>query len=667
MDKLAGTVIDSATDGGGVSLTPDQAAADYALIEKAADDYAKGIKAAADGLSTGDAFKKVADTAGNQGWMLAGAWFTRIVQMNDRINKAVHSTPTNDPSMGPALDRVVFSDAEKYRDGAAQVLAYDKRAGILARAGSFLSQSNEQTVNGNTGGVFNFVTNPLKWLESKMTQALTSVDLYQLKNDSRHPLIIANELGNRLLYVSTILIGVLSAGVAAAAKVLNIGSDMLGPALQVLGWLVDLPIKLLFGVGMGTTFVLPNMPFIIWVGCITGWVLLVIEAIIAAPLWAIMHLHPNGDDLTGRGGNGYSLVLSLLLRPVLMVFGMEAAIVISSVIGEFINKTFFEVFAQSTGSFTGISAVTALAMGTMVYFIVMFTFLKKCFGIIHQLPDQLLQWIGGGGSQLGQFANEFSHSAERAGSAGAGAAGWAAGGASLSNKLAGDRLLGKQRSLKDEKQASIKRAGDKLDKQLGEGTGLQMQSFPSMRHDGSWSGMNRAEKNVSAFTNAQLGVAGTDPEFGKQEFFDRFAQSEANDHAAYGGDAALAAHTIGSELMERNIQNHPNGGFLSRAVSRMEAPGGKALMNGADMKSATDTLATLKSKLNDTQANDLLGKAMQANKHGAALVREVKNLYKTEFKERETLPPPLVAASMEKAKDNSKHLRVLFIASNLTS
>ena len=78
---------------------------------------------------------------------------------------------------------------------------------------------------------------------------------------------------------------------------------MLGPALQVLGWLVDLPIKLLFGVGMGTVFVLPNMPFIIWVGCITGWVLLVIEAIIAA-LYGQSCLHPNGDDLTGRGGNG---------------------------------------------------------------------------------------------------------------------------------------------------------------------------------------------------------------------------------------------------------------------------------------------------------------------------------------------------------------------------
>ena len=30
-----------------------------------------------------------------------------------------------------------------------------------------------------------------------------------------------------------------------------------------------------------------------------------------------------------------------------MVFGMEAAIVISSVIGEFINKTFFEVLLRA--------------------------------------------------------------------------------------------------------------------------------------------------------------------------------------------------------------------------------------------------------------------------------------------------------------------------------
>ena len=76
-------------------------------------------------------------------------------------------------------------------------------------------------------------------------------------------------------------------------------------AIGIMGWFVDVPVKILMGTAMMTSYILPNMPFIIWIGCITGWVLLVIEAIIAAPLWAIMHLHPSGDDLTGRGGNGY--------------------------------------------------------------------------------------------------------------------------------------------------------------------------------------------------------------------------------------------------------------------------------------------------------------------------------------------------------------------------
>ena len=54
---------------------------------------------------------------------------------------------------------------------------------------------------------------------------------------------------------------------------------------------------------------------------------MVVEAIIAAPLWAVMHLHPSGDDMTGKGGNGYMLVLGLVVRPALIIFGLIAAIV----------------------------------------------------------------------------------------------------------------------------------------------------------------------------------------------------------------------------------------------------------------------------------------------------------------------------------------------------
>lgn len=112
-----------------------------------------------------------------------------------------------------------------------------------------------------------------------------------------------------------------------------------------------------------------------------------------------MHLHPNRDDLTGRGGNGYSLMLSLLLKPVLMVFGFIAAAQISTVMGEFINKTFLQTFfANSSGGFVGLFDMIG---GVVLYFTIMLTFIKKCFNLIFQLPDQMLQWVGGGGSSLG--------------------------------------------------------------------------------------------------------------------------------------------------------------------------------------------------------------------------------------------------------------------------
>ena len=133
-----------------------------------------------------------------------------------------------------------------------------------------------------------------------------------------------------------------------------------------------------------------------------------------------MHLHPNGDDLTGRGGDGYKLVLSLIFRPVLMVFGMIGAILISSIMGEFINKTFYSVFKNSTSGATGISTLIGWIMGLFLYVALMFTFVKQCFSIIHKLPDQLMRWMGGSTGGLGDMAAGFQDSAEKT-SAGAAA------------------------------------------------------------------------------------------------------------------------------------------------------------------------------------------------------------------------------------------------------
>ncbi|MHC6072362.1 DotA/TraY family protein [Ralstonia solanacearum] len=146
MDNLAKQVLATAQSGEGVSMTPDQAAGYYAQITQATDDYLKNVKSTADGLSTGDAYEKIKSSASNQGWILAGAWFTRIIQMNDRINKSVSSTATSD-STSPKMDSLIFDDAAKYLRGADLVLASAKNSNPTD---SFGIETNDKATGGQT-------------------------------------------------------------------------------------------------------------------------------------------------------------------------------------------------------------------------------------------------------------------------------------------------------------------------------------------------------------------------------------------------------------------------------------------------------------------------------------------------------------------------------------
>ncbi|ONU48841.1 DotA/TraY family protein [Burkholderia cenocepacia] len=562
MDDLAKTVIATApartNDGAyGVSLTPEQAQGYYNQIETATDNYLSKMKTAANGLSTTDAYSRIQQTASNQGWILAGAWFTRIIQMNNSINKAIDSTPTSKAGTGGWKDSTLFADSEKYMAGATQVLAAAPNASappdIDSSAGSSSNSSGAEVVDVSGG------------MEASVTKALTTINLYELKNDSRHPLVIMNELGNRLIKVVFAAMALLTAAAGATGVVagwFNAGGAV-SAVIGIMGWFVDVPVKILMGTGMGAAYILPNMPFILWIGCIAGWVLLVIEAIIAAPLWAIMHLHPNGDDLTGRGGNGYSLVLSLLLRPVLMVFGMEAAIVISAVIGEFINKTFFEVFAQNTGTFTGWSEITALAMGTTVYCIVMFIFIKKCFGIIHQLPDQMLQWIGGGGSQLGQFAGEFAHAQEKGGAAGAAGGGFAASsiakvGAAGAGKIkqgVDRKVRGDLAELDNEEKGFAATAGEGAMRERNSNESMRADLDPNAMFKNNTYSKQRVAQNREAYNEAfrQVGDSAPNKEAAQAKFAKLFRKADRSGFSAYGGSAVKAAQQIGAQLVKENL------------------------------------------------------------------------------------------------------------------
>lgn len=156
--------------------------------------------------------------------------------------------------------------------------------------------------------------------------------------------------------------------------------------------------------GMTLQVYFPMLPYIIWMATVFGWLVVVAEAVIAAPLWAIMHIHPHGEEFAGKAGQGYTLLLVTVMKPPLMVLGFIFATIIINPIGNLLNNTFYSVY-QMTDSGDMLGVATSIA-AMIIYIGLLMALFKKVFGLIYEIPDAVVRWIGGHG-QLGKNARQI--------------------------------------------------------------------------------------------------------------------------------------------------------------------------------------------------------------------------------------------------------------------
>src|SRR5690606_6971815 len=102
-----------------------------------------------------------------------------------------------------------------------------------------------------------------------------------------------------------------------------------GAALGVFGGLVSSMAMLLMLGGLMLAFYVPLIPYIAWLVALIKWLVMVVENVLAAPIWAAAHIHPDGGEMSGKGGPGYFIILSTFLRPSLMVFGFIFGILLT--------------------------------------------------------------------------------------------------------------------------------------------------------------------------------------------------------------------------------------------------------------------------------------------------------------------------------------------------
>ncbi|CAH2782467.1 MAG: Integral membrane protein [uncultured Paraburkholderia sp.] len=207
------------------------------------------------------------------------------------------------------------------------------------------------------------------------------------------------------------------------AKVANAVSsigDALQGVLDAMSPFIVMAIVALFILGGTLSTYLPMVPFIIWFGAAVNWLVVVGEAIIAAPLWAITHLGGEGDGLGHRTAHGYIFLLNMIVRPILMVIGffLGGAGVIAG--GTLLNLLYG--IAVANAQFDSVTGLFSIIFFLAIYASMCLNLVHSCFNLIFIVPDQVINWVGGHASAtigrddndrmrnaLNVFSNKLEH------------------------------------------------------------------------------------------------------------------------------------------------------------------------------------------------------------------------------------------------------------------
>lgn len=353
----------------------------------------------------------------SKGWGGAGIWYNRIAELNGSLSAAVYNAPIIsrypqvmeevqkekqaklqmvnvedrfNPSL-PDNESIIFKPEYKNQYASAMWAGFD----YWQAGGHGASPHNELTGNS---------------LLDAINQYFGVDGLYSMRrNPDVHPLAQLVGVGRSLIQSAIMNLG-LSAGAALSGLGLSATSKAVGEFAAVgIGFFMTIT---MIGMTLGFVlfYVVPFLPFIYFFFALGGWVKGIFEAMVGAPLWALAHIRIDGNGLPGQAAvNGYFLIFEIFLRPILIIFGLLAAISIFSALVSVLNMIWdpvtanlagFDVHAEQTGAGTG-QQLAEYFRGpvdqfffTLIYTIVVYMMGMASFKLIDLIPNNILRWMG---------------------------------------------------------------------------------------------------------------------------------------------------------------------------------------------------------------------------------------------------------------------------------
>jgi hypothetical protein len=127
---------------------------------------------------------------------------------------------------------------------------------------------------------------------------------------------------------------------------------------------------------------------------------LVVEGLAAAPLWAFFHIRMDGQEFVDQVQKpGYMIAFNLILRPVLMIFGIILSYVVFGALLWFVNTTFI----PASNALSQSSSIGFIGMFVMIVLMsyIDFQIAVRSFQLITHIPERVTRWFGQNGDNLG--------------------------------------------------------------------------------------------------------------------------------------------------------------------------------------------------------------------------------------------------------------------------
>lgn len=321
------------------------------------------------------------------GWIYLPTYYNQLIQLNDVMQSSLNTLPTS--SAATIEDKESKERLQKYQDA-------------LIAAEEYIKRHDEAPLKAYQQQVDDDIAVPKSWedakrLLSRPAQAGINQFIQQLAGSNLSHVGQIKAVGDTIITTGELfIVSQFTLNGFANANPIKLTTDNffnVGAALSSISSILTTTILLILFFGGWAAYYIPMIPFITAVTAIIKWFVLVFESVIAAPIFAVAHVHPDGDDAVGKAGPGYMLILGNLLRPTLTVFGFFGSIWLAQPVTGYVNYSYMTAVAGAEHN--SLSGIVAFLAYISIYVMIMTGVIHSVFTLVNWMPDNVLRWIGG--------------------------------------------------------------------------------------------------------------------------------------------------------------------------------------------------------------------------------------------------------------------------------